>query len=114
MGIKDEGTIDLASPFLSGKAKSGFVGVILLFCSVFISLGVLHYRAKENSKRDSSSTQTIEIKMGNKELKWTGKLTHWNDSHHLRELLRELGEQLNNEQSEQGASHNAGKPPRES
>ncbi len=106
MGIKDEGTIDFASPFLSGVAKSGFVGVLLLFCSVFISIGALHYRSREITKRDSQSNQTIRIKFGDKELEWKGNLTHWNDSHHIRKLLQELGDQLNILNSEQGASHN--------
>src|SRR5262245_50421730 len=41
-GIKDQGSIDLKAPFLTGKVESGFVGISLIVASVFIIIGTLH------------------------------------------------------------------------
>ena len=88
LGIKDHGSIDFSSPFATGQAKSGFVGVTLIFCSLIASIGALRYRALENAKRQSE--QTIRIKNGDIEVEWKGNLTHWNDSHHVKKILEEI------------------------
>lgn len=90
LGIKDDGAIDFSAPFATGQAKSGFVGVTLIFCAMIISIGVLRYRALENTKRRVSSEQSIRVKNGDIEIEWRGNLTHWNDSHHVRKLLDEI------------------------
>ncbi|MBU1340480.1 MAG: hypothetical protein KKE44_04485 [Proteobacteria bacterium] len=89
-GIKDSGSIDFSSTFATGQAKSGFVGVTLIFCSMIVTIGALRYRALENTKRQLNSDQTIRIKHGDIEIEWKGNLTHWNDSHHVKELLNEI------------------------
>lgn len=93
-GIKDTGSIDFSSPFATGKATSGFVGVTLIFSSMIITIGALRYRALENTKRQVNSEQTIRIKHGEIEIEWRGNLTHWNDSHHVKQLLNEIMTQV--------------------
>ncbi|RUR32665.1 hypothetical protein [Vreelandella nanhaiensis] len=90
LGIKDEGSIDFSAPFATGQAKTGFVGISLIFCSMIISIGTLRYKALETTKRRSDTEQSIKVKNGDIEIEWKGNLVHWNDSHHVRKLLDEI------------------------
>lgn len=62
-GIKDDGFIDVRSPFLTGQAKSGFVGVLLIFCAVIIVVGSMYTR---------KSCHEFTIKKGGSEVHWKG------------------------------------------
>jgi hypothetical protein len=85
--IKDEGAIDIKAPFITGKAKSGFVGVILVFGSITVCVATLHYRVKELAIRKRSSLQTIKYRKGDVELEWRGALDYWRDAEHVGRLL---------------------------
>jgi len=62
-GIKDDGFIDVKSPFLTGQVKSGFVGVMLIFCAVVVLVGSLYTR---------KSRHEFTIKKGQSEFHWKG------------------------------------------
>ena len=68
MGIRDTGSIDIRTPFLTGEAKSGFVGVLLVFLSMVITLACLVVA----KSRAHQSTHTLVVKRGDKEFTWQG------------------------------------------
>jgi hypothetical protein len=91
-GIKDQGSIDLKAPFLTGKVESGFVGITLIVAAVFIILAVLYYRAAELKNYPK---QSVTVRRGRVDVKWEGALYEMEDYKYLHRLLQGLMEQSN-------------------
>ena len=92
MGIKDDGLIDVTTPFITGKVKSGFIGISLLFISLISIIAVLYYRTKEFPYIGKSldNFQTIKIQKGDINLEWSGPLQYWEESKHVASLLDQV------------------------
>jgi len=62
-GIKDDGFVDVKTPFLTGQARSGFVGLLLIFCATVITVcGILAPRGRHK----------LSIKEGDRLVTWEG------------------------------------------
>ena len=79
-GIKDEGAIDIKSPFVSGQLRSGFVGVVLIFLASAICITGLMTRGER-------PRQKIKLRKGDMELEWDGDLYYWNESRNILDIV---------------------------
>ena len=80
MGIKDQGMIDLKAPFISGHAKSGFVGILLVFFPVVIAIACLAMK---------KSPHKISIKKGEVEIECEGSVSTVEDLEYLERLIEQ-------------------------
>ena len=62
MEIKTDGSIDLKSPFISGRVQAGLVGISLIMFGTVIVLACLFFKQKT----------TIEVKVGGRTVKYAG------------------------------------------
>jgi hypothetical protein len=81
-GIRDQGAIDIKTPFITGQAKSGFVGVLLVFASVVITVVLAA------SGRKPLKNQKIKVRSGGMQIEWEGELRRWDEAQHVAELLK--------------------------
>ena len=86
-GIKDEGSIDIKSTFVSGQLKSGFVGVVLIFLSSVITITGL-------MNKGYPPKQKLKIRKGDMELEWEGDLYYWNESKNILDVISAITEQV--------------------
>ena len=87
-GIKDEGSIDLRTPLVTGQAKSGFVGALLVFGSLVISvICVLSLKSPAGPKVPRTN-QRIVVRNGDMQLEWEGELQLLDESKYVVELLK--------------------------
>jgi hypothetical protein len=99
--IRDDGFIDIKTPFITGKAKSGFVGVLLIMGSLVITVSavlcgtvVARSIANKDNSRASGKNQKLKVKIGNRSLEWEGQLTFWEESDHVGCLLETVQRSL--------------------
>lgn len=80
MGIQDVGFIDLKTPFITGQAKSGFVGMLLIFSSVVIVICSLFTR---------KSKHKLSIRKGGFVINWEGSVSTVEEFDLIRYLIEE-------------------------
>ncbi len=74
-GIRDEGAINISSAIITGKIKSGLVGVTLVFLGAMISLACIIVKP---------ARQKVKIKTNNGYLEWEGTVNS------IRSLIRQM------------------------
>ena len=80
--IKDIGSIDFKTPFITGKAESGFVGILLIFSSVVGSTLCLCIQKK-------LSTHRVTIERGGEKLEWQGRMHSLDEIQTISRLLKD-------------------------
>jgi hypothetical protein len=86
-GLRDDGAIDIRSPFLSGQVKSGFVGVLLVFMGMVITTTVVLRHRPPSTPR-----QSIKVRNGSRSLEWDGDLYYWNERRNILDLIAMMTE----------------------
>lgn len=82
-GVEGHGVIDLKSSFLEGQVESGSVGVLLVFCAMFLAVATLI--------QDRKKKHTIHIKRGDLDIQWEGTFTTVEEMDLAERLLLEDG-----------------------
>lgn len=113
--IRDEGFIDIKTPFITGHAKSGFVGVLLITAGLIITVstilsGAMVSRTMAKSRAGTAGkNQKIKVRAGNQVLEWEGRLDYWEEAERVEELLKSVQRALRAETEMTGQSE---KPPK--
>ena len=76
-GIKDDGFVDVKTPFVTGQARSGFVGLLLIFCATVIAVcSLLAPRGRHK----------LSIREGDRVVTWEG----WPNTTEEHELIQRI------------------------
>lgn len=89
--IKDNGSVDIKAPFITGTVKSGLVGITLLFFSVILC-GLAAFISSRNIKyAPKHDVELSRDKNGKWKIKYSGQLnipSDWGDfAHAIHEVV---------------------------
>jgi hypothetical protein len=81
--IRDDGFIDVKTPFITGQAKSGFVGVLLIVAGLVVTISAILSGAvvarivAKGRYGTAGKNQKIKLRIGDQTIEWEGWLDNW-------------------------------------
>lgn len=93
VGLTDEGMIDVKTPFITGQIKTGFVGMLLVFCSVVCVVATLGI-SRSLGQIHKPPIHTIEIAQGDTKIVWSGPIHFLDEAPYIEHLLHTVARSL--------------------
>jgi hypothetical protein len=90
-GLMADGEIDLATPFLTGKLRTGSVGVVLIFLSMVVVVSALLRRTSSNTP---TPRQSLKVRRGDVSFEWEGDLYYLQESSNILDVIRSFGDRV--------------------